>query len=61
MDFWLTGCDVFVAFVDRMGDPGPGWDTNNNQVYQVYDPRTGQYVRNSGDIIPTIIIKQVDP
>ena len=67
MDFWLTGCDVFIACTDNGGDPGydpfdgHGWDRDDDGVYYIIDPDTGQPIRDPDDIVPTIIFKQVDP
>jgi hypothetical protein len=57
---WITARNVFVCFSATGGNPGPNWDTDGDGVTQEYDPVLG-WIRDQGDLVPTIIFKQGDP
>jgi hypothetical protein len=60
-DAWVDNRDVYLAFETKTGDPGPGWDTNDDGDNEKWDATLQQYVRDPGDIAPIIIFKKVDP
>ena len=71
-DYWKSSIkarNVFVCFSATGGNPGPNWDTDGDGCiwvkYYDYTECTNQSdpdgIRDPGDIVPTIIFKQVDP
>ncbi len=62
-DYWKSSIkarNVFVCFSATGGNPGPNWDTDGDGDWQEYDEEFG-WIRDQGDLVPTIIFKQVDP
>lgn len=59
-DTSIKARNVFVCFSATGGDPGPNWDTDGDGNTQEYDEEFG-WIRDQGDLVPTIIFKQVDP
>lgn len=64
-DTYLSLRDVYICFADIGGDPG--WDTDGDGETDWYedgepvlDPN-GEPLRDPGDLVQTIIFKQVDP
>jgi len=60
-DTWITARNVFVCFSATGGNPGPNWDTNGDGEWRVWDDELNDWIRDQGDLVPTIIFKQVDP
>jgi len=60
LDTWLTYRNVFIAFVAPGGDPGPEWDMDCDGVKYIEDNQ-GNEIRDPGDLVPTIVFKQIDP
>ncbi len=65
-DTYLSLRDVYICFADIGGDPG--WDTDGDGYTDWYEPGVGYILdpygnrlRDPGDLVQTIIFKQVDP